>query len=281
MGSKYSVIQYLPNPIAQERINIGIVAFDESHVKTRFVKSWKRISCFATNDNDIEFLEKFKLNMQKLASMGLLFSDNPNDNAPNLERLNKVAKTWNNSVQFTEPRGSLDDPETLLDDIAEDFLLEPPSPKPSLFRDRQAAVRATRKKIKLVVDSFGKEAKEFYKKDYKLQGELGSHKCDIAVANGKVFLAAQAISFEVKTNELAINSTSWLISDVKKIDPKIPIGVVMFPPKEEFNRFEQSKKLYNESKSIYESLKAEIIHENDVESWTYDRLGKEFASLLL
>ncbi|MBD2294685.1 DUF3037 domain-containing protein [Anabaena sphaerica FACHB-251] len=29
MASKYSVIQYVPDPIADQRINIGVIAFDK------------------------------------------------------------------------------------------------------------------------------------------------------------------------------------------------------------------------------------------------------------
>jgi Protein of unknown function (DUF3037) len=28
MASRYSIIQYVPNPIADERINIGVLAFE-------------------------------------------------------------------------------------------------------------------------------------------------------------------------------------------------------------------------------------------------------------
>lgn len=280
MVSRYSIIQYVPNPIADERINIGIVAFNDHLVKTRFVKSWRRINCFAISNDDIEFLKDFQCKMQKSASLGLLFSNDPDDKHQNLNRLTKIAQSWNNSVQFTEPRGSLDDPETLLDDIAGDLLIEPCLAKPQTFRDRQDAVKITRNKIRSVINGFGEEAKRYYQQDYKLQGELSQNKFDVAVANGKIFLAAQAVSFEININELVIGSTSWLISDVKKMQPLIPIGVVMLPPKEESCRFDQLNRTYSESKSMYESLGAETICEDDIESWANDRLGKDFFALV-
>ncbi|MGL4618228.1 MAG: DUF3037 domain-containing protein [Chroococcidiopsis sp.] len=30
MASRYSIVQYVPNPITDERINIGVVAFDDT-----------------------------------------------------------------------------------------------------------------------------------------------------------------------------------------------------------------------------------------------------------
>lgn len=280
MVSRYSIIQYVPNPIADERINIGIVAFNDRLVKTRFVQSWKRVACFAKYDSDVDFLKDFQCKIEKLASLNLLFSDDANDIDRNLDRLNRVAKSWNNSVQFTEPRGSLEDVETLLDDISEDFLIEPSQPKRLTVRDRQAAVKVTKRKVRSVLESFGKSAKEYYKTDHGLQGELSNNEFDVAVANGKTFLALQAISFEVNTNDLLISSTSWRIADVRKIQPNVPIGVVMLPPVQESTRFEQSKKIYKDCQLMYESLGAETIQENDIESWTNDRLGKDFAALV-
>ena len=128
------------------------------------------------------------------------------------------------------------------------------------------------------MDDFGEDAKEYFKTDYKIRGEYSTNKCDVAVANGRVFLATQAISFEIKTNEHIRNSVSWLISDVKKINPSVPIGIVMLPPKRESKRFEESMQIYDACQSTYRSLGAETINESDLESWTYDRLGKEFAT---
>ena len=280
MSSKYSIIQYVPNPIADERINIGIVAFNDQLVRTKFVKSWKRVRCFATNDSDIDYLQEFKDNLNKLASLGLLFSDAIEDKSQNLERLNKISRSWGNSIQFTEPKGSLEDPDKLLKDIFQDLLIEPAIIKPVNFRDRQAAVQVARRKIKKVLEDFGKEAKEYYKKNHKLKGNHGDNKFDVAVANGKTFLAAQGISFEVQTPEQNISSTSWRISDVKKLQPNTPLGVIMLPPKEESPYFDQAKKAYKDCEERFRSLGADTVEEKDVESWTRDRLGEDFALLV-
>lgn len=280
MVSRYSIIQYVPNPIADERINIGIVAFNNQLVKTRFVKSWKRIRCFALNDSDITLLQEFQEKMQKLASLGLLFSENIEDKIENLDRLNKVAQSWGNSIQFTEPKGSLDDPDTLLKDIVDTLLIEPIEPQVPLFRDRQTAVKVVRKKIKDVLKEFGKDAEEYYKKDYRLTGHYDRHKFDVAVANGKTYFAAQAISFEIQTTEQVISSTSWMISDVKRMQPNIPLGIIILPPNKESPYFEQVEEIYKQSKSTYLSLGAEVVEENNIESWTHDHLGRDFAALV-
>ncbi|AFZ35461.1 hypothetical protein Sta7437_1905 [Stanieria cyanosphaera PCC 7437] len=278
MASRYSIVQYVPNPIADERINIGIVAFNERLVRTRFLKSWKRVRHFAIEDKDIDFLQEFKTHLQKSTSLGLLFSENIEDRESNYERLNKIAQSWGNSIQFTEPRGSLDDPDTLLENIFDILLIEPITSE-TPFRDRQAAAKIATRKVKKVLEKFGEEAKNLLKKDYKLAGHYAKHKFDVAVANGRPFFAAQAISFEIQTTEQLINSTSWMIADVKEIQPATPLAVIVLPPKEESPHYKQLQATYQETMSTYASLGAEIVQENEIEAWTSERLDKELISL--
>ena len=58
MASRYSVIQYVPNPIADERINIGVLAFNEQVVKVHFLSRWDRVRDFG-QVKDIDFLQNF------------------------------------------------------------------------------------------------------------------------------------------------------------------------------------------------------------------------------
>ncbi|MBW4622363.1 MAG: DUF3037 domain-containing protein [Cyanosarcina radialis HA8281-LM2] len=122
MGSKYSVIQYVPNPVANERINIGVLTFNEHEVRVQFLKNWERVRQFGTED--IEFIQNFEHQMSQAVAAGLML---PGDNRdePFPERLNRLTRDWLNSIQFTLPRGSLEDVENLLQDIISTYLTEP------------------------------------------------------------------------------------------------------------------------------------------------------------
>ena len=139
MASRYSVIQYVPNPIADERINIGVLVFDEQAVRVHFLQSWDRVRCFGLSE-DIEVLKNFAHEMGEVTKEGLLFPGDRLTNIPAHERLVKVARGWRNGIQFTEPRGSLAGVEQLLDELALTYLLEPPEKRQKL-RDRQAAAK--------------------------------------------------------------------------------------------------------------------------------------------
>ena len=66
MLTSYSVIQFIPDPISGESINIGIVAWDDDGIKTSMIKDWRRVSSFAYGE--IEFLKDFSRQLKLLAS---------------------------------------------------------------------------------------------------------------------------------------------------------------------------------------------------------------------
>lgn len=273
MASKYSIVQYVPNPIANERINIGVVAFNEEEVRVQFLTNWERVRNFGMED--ITFLKTFARRMSEAADCGLIFpGDNPN--APYQERLNKIAQDWLNSIQWTEPRGSLEDVDSLLEDIASNFLVDLNSQKPHR-RDRDAAARLTTSKFKKVFKQYVKnDAKELLKTNYSVQGSHDKHKFDAVVANGRPYLAAHGISFEVKVPEHLQNSLSWMITDVRQYQPNFPIAIMALPPKKDFNNYQELQQTYRQATSTFSELGAKVLAEDEVENWLLERLDKAY-----
>lgn len=275
MASKYSIVQYVPNPIADERINIGVVAFDDNDVRVQFLNNWSRVQAFGRED--IHFLRDFAKRMNFAASEGLLFPGDEPDGTPKHERLKKIARGWMNSIQFTEPRGSLDNVESLLEDIAQTYLVNIFYPKTK--RNRQDAARITTSIIRKALISYDDKPaiKEMFKNDFPVKGSHKEHKFDAVVANGKPYFAAHGISFEVHIPESLQDSISWMISDVKKSDPTLPIGIVALPPKQEWPDYEKLNKMYQTTISTYRSLGAEVLEENQVQPWASHTLDELVA----
>lgn len=123
MASYYSIIQYVPNPIANERINIGVLIFDDKEIKVKFLKNWNRVKNFCMGD--ITFLRDFESQMQKAVAQDLLFPGDSLLDQPRQERLQRVSESWMNSVQFTEPNFSLKPVDKLLEDSIKKYLIEP------------------------------------------------------------------------------------------------------------------------------------------------------------
>ena len=137
MASRYSIIQYVPNPIANERINIGVIVFDEEIVKVHFLRSWERINSFGKEDT--KFLRDFAKRMDESSKNGLLFpNDDPNSGQSRVERLRNVSQEWINSIQFTEPRGSLEDIDSVFQDVIRTYLVDK-IPSQQNIRDDQTS----------------------------------------------------------------------------------------------------------------------------------------------
>ena len=123
MASYYSIVQYVPNPIANERINIGVLIFDEKEIKVKFLENWRRVENFCMGD--ITFLHEFESQMQQAVSQGLLFPGDSLSDQPRQERLQRVSENWMNSIQFTEPNCSLKPVDKLLEDSIKTYLIKP------------------------------------------------------------------------------------------------------------------------------------------------------------
>jgi hypothetical protein len=272
MVSRYSVIQFVPDPIADERINFGVLVFDEDEVMVRFLNNWERVQCFGMED--IDFLKNFAHEMHKAASSGLLFPGDVQNDLPRQEKLIKISCGWINSIQFSEPHGSLESLESLLEDSVKTYLREPPVEKKSKLRDRQAAARIVTSGIReSLKQRFGDQAKGLLKKGYALPGHQMEHKFDATVANGKPILSAHGISFEVQTPETMITSLAFMISDLKESRPNFPLAVVALPPSDESSEYRRLEKIYTKTINIYHRMGASVLEEEEVAEWTSEHLG--------
>ncbi|MBD2150430.1 DUF3037 domain-containing protein [Pseudanabaena sp. FACHB-1277] len=273
MASQYSVIQYVPNPIADERINIGVLAFNDQVVRVHFLQNWKRVKQFG--NEDVSFLREFADRMEESAARGSFFLEDVSKDIPKHQQIIKVARGWMNSIQFTEPCGSLLDVDSLLEDAAETYLIEIENiednlPKKIFPRDRKVASKIANKTVKQVLKELkGEQAQEYFKTS--LAGKHEGHKLDAVVANGKPYLAVHGLSFEVHSPKSVLDALSWAIVDVKNSYQGLPFGVLLLPPKRELREL---TKAYETAIEKYEDLGAIVLKENDLEDWTNQTLAQ-------
>ena len=269
MASRYSVIQYVPNPIADERINIGVLVFDEEIVKVHFLYSWERVNSFGGENT--RFLRDFAKHMEESSKNGLLFpNDDPNNGQTRVDRLRKVARGWINSIQFTEPRGSLENVDSVFEDTIRTYLVDE-IPTEQNGRDRKVAKRIVASSVKNVLkERLGKRASEYLKKDAQaiVKGVSDSHNFDVLVANGRPYLAAHGVSFEVQITKDTLDSLSWWIKDVKELNSNFPLAVVTLPPKPEFDSYSQLCEVYDRTRTTYKKLGAAVLEEDELSTWT-------------
>lgn len=119
MASHYSVVQYVPDSVIDERVNIGVIVFDENVVLSRFLSDWRRVHAFG--GEDVKFLKDFASEVVGKSGVAQKSLREQVRALANDDILG-MAESWSHAIQLTTPRGSTLDVEGLLVDVASRFL---------------------------------------------------------------------------------------------------------------------------------------------------------------
>jgi hypothetical protein len=272
MTSKYSVIQFVPNPVTDERINIGVLAFSEEEVEVRFTSNWIRVRRFA--GDDISFLKELVAEIESAASANLVLPGFERGPRLNERLIEEMIGEWANSVQFTEARASLKSVKDLIKNISTQFLIQPVQHERE-YRDRMTAVKIAKIYARNALEEkMGKEkAAHLLHTQHDVDGKYGPHTFDAVIANGVPYAVLQAVSFELPlASELdqSVDALAFKISDVRQVQPKMPIGVLALPPKS--SSPSRAKKIYDRAIFTYKGLKAAVIDEHMAQKWMRDQV---------
>jgi hypothetical protein len=254
--SYYTVAQYVPDAVTDERVNIGVIAFDEHSIRPAFLRRWRRVSQFAGPLDVVPALRELAESFTDAAS-----SESPWGAGPlTVDRITALTADWTHSVQFTVPRASTLDVDALIADIAPRLLVEPRARKRQ-FRDKRVAVTLAKRSLERALK--GRPAANLaLLTAADLDGDLAHHRFDLALANGRVKLAAQGLSFEGNPPHLQreVDATAWAIDDIRKRDAEVQLSVIALPPRSQ-------SKTYTSAKRIFEGLDAEVVEESAADLW--------------
>ncbi len=269
MPTEYSILQYCPKPLSGERINFGVVCASDTDVAVRVLSSWTRLKNFS--QRDVGFLKAFSTRLQQATrhvhtSPGAVLPAEWTRND-----LRRMAETWSNSIQLTEPRTSILEPKALLDSIYETFVSESLKTA-SPARGRKDAKESLRDSIRHALSlrlSDAATVRTLMRRS-SLDGRAESHPFDTIVGNGTPSFVAQALSFEADAtlpSEDALRALAFRIEDVKKLHPELPFAVFALPPVSEFHG-EQTNERMSRATKILESVDVPIVTEEKFEAWS-------------
>jgi hypothetical protein len=111
MTSYFSQIQYVPDPITGERVNIGIVVIDSNGCQFQFVQDWRRPSQFG--GEDVGFLREFAEEASRDGSGWFVAAG-----AAPSESLSHALSRWHNKIQFSPPMPSIKNRNDLINELA-------------------------------------------------------------------------------------------------------------------------------------------------------------------
>ena len=174
------IIQYVPDSVTDERINIGVSVLADGKAVTHFLTDWTRVRNFA--NRDVSFLKDLVHESKKWDEC----------------TVRRLSKCWLGTIQFSEPMGTLLPPEEALLDGLRRYLFER-TIETRGYRDKCTLVTSVRKNVRSVLGQFwGAKGKALLKcKEVAIAaGEPSPYQFDIPVANGRPYFAVQGVSFE-------------------------------------------------------------------------------------
>jgi hypothetical protein len=261
MTAHYSVAQYVPDPVSDERVNIAVVTWDERRIFARALKDWRRAS--AIGPHGLATIKAITNRLVEISAAQLSLTE-ASAARFDVSALKTMIGTWHHAIQFTPPRGSLKDAEALLAEVGPTFLRDLPARVRRRARSRTTAARiAADLMFRAVQERLPNRANELIGKNGELSGHLESHRVDVILGNGRPFAAVQALSFERADSpslQREVDATAWLVEDVKRKHRTLPVAVFLLPPKGE-------TKTYLRAKKLFPRLNSDLVPEAEMEQW--------------
>lgn len=271
MTTRYSVVQYVPNPLNGESINIGVIGWSDQAAVVQFVKNFARARQFGGKEiGFLRGLSKELIATVKSRNVDLFESDSFNK-----EELEKMILNWGGCIQFTSPRGSLEPVEQVVQSAASLFLVEPRLRR-RIGRSKAQAVSIAYKHVREAVLKYRpKDTEKLIHKREVVQGSLEPHKFDVVLKNGHLVGALNALSFEAKSSgdwQREVDSLAWSIDDVRKNDKSLPVGVYLLKGTSAEARRQQQR-----VDSIIGGLGAKVIEsDSQLDAWA-DKAAAAFG----
>lgn len=265
MTAYYTLVQYFPDLTAEERMNVGVIAWDDKHVCSQFLSQWNRVRSFGRGD--IGFLRDFAKQVNLATSEQLRLPGLDKDGKLDPHRLEKMIGTWQNSIQFSEPRGSVQDAKTLLRHVAPIFLQELSRVRAKRARSHRTAASIAMKSLSAAVCEWApEEAERFVRNNAQVEGKLERHRFDVVLTNGKPIAALDAISFEVADEDrlkTEIDALAYSLLDVRNKNEDLPLAVFAL-----LSPGASSSSLYRRASRVWHALDTVILTERKIDTWS-------------
>ena len=284
MPAYYTIVQCVPDPIADERVNVGVIVVHDGEIRSRFVRKWRRIRTFA--QHDIAYVTEFAARIERAAIASVATVTQPvMAGMPSAKRIDEaalrsMAENWSNSIQLTPLQPSLEHPDDLLPNLVGLFLRDPAAKQPR-FRDRQDAARVAVRAVRSAVrDHLGAavEARTVAAPSVLAGKLLSDRRVDLAIKNGRYYLASQSLSFE--THDMAeldqqIEHAIYTLQDIHDRQGNLRIDVLALPPNPDLDGYRKAHERFSGVQQSCKRIGARLILEHDATEW-----ADELASLV-
>jgi hypothetical protein len=93
---------------------------------------------------------------------------------------------------------------------------------------------------------------------------------DLAITNGRIYLASQALSYETHNMsdlDRQVRDAVYTLRDVGEVVPNVQLDLVALPPNSDLKSFPKAEARFRELPQMCEQIGARLIVENEVPGW--------------
>lgn len=247
---QYAVLQYVPDPVRQESVNVGVVVTapgsNTAEVRVLKTQDTARLKWLGFKD-DVGFLHDVADDLAR---------PNPSNSVTVTDVLTSAHQEWAGTIRVTDLRAALhDDPRDLCEELYGRYVANPRTRRQPAYRDRR---QARRKVTTALRERLPRDA---VKPHVKVPGHYETHPFDLGLYNGHLLHAVAAFSFEAPDREALqteVSAYAWAISDVHHVSPYLPVTVVTIGS--------DSRRL-DHAERMYRDLGARLIREGHIDEW--------------
>lgn len=259
MTSKYALVQFYPDPVSDERLDVGVIAWDAAGAHVLFIESWERLDTIGLED--VRLLQDYAESIKERLSegggshldreTGDLAEDLIGDPGPR--------------IRLTPAQSVAQDAPTLISSLAAKFHYSPHRVKRA--RDRRVAASHAFRAI--VSATRGRKSTQFRRLVHArrmIEGKFAEHELDVVLEGDGPFAAVSGLSFEVKSRRRLreeVDATAWVFDDVLRLRPRMPLAVFALPATDP-----EGEAIQSAAAKVFQGLGARMIaEESTVARW--------------
>jgi hypothetical protein len=254
--SKFSIVQYVPNPTSGERVNVGVVILspEAKFASVRFDGATRRAQRIAPSGSDLKFLKQLQTDLEARMPQARGQQKWLGDIVPlSADELERLYRESGNTIQFSEPLASTADPEELEARLIRTYL-------PALrSTSRGRSDLAVRRNVKRVMESAGLD--NLIQSNYRIRGRHDSYTFDFALVNGTPKKIIETKSLEKDDREATrsdIHATGYRIRDLRDNGIQTPVSLVVSSGGNE---------LFDLASRVMDDLGGEVVVEDRAAHW--------------
>lgn len=253
--SHFSIIQFVPDSFADERVNIGLVVIgeDSGFARAIFPEAARRAQRLAATP-PIGAIERLRRELDARSSEHGSQQRLPFGGALSLDDLVRYHDQKANALQFTDPKPSSAEPAGLLKRLEAMYL------RPLPQRRRARGVRAVRGAIRRVFATVG--AGDMLQPDFVIRGSHDEYTFTYGLVNGSLQHVIQATSFQKKDQGQVrddLYSTAYQFEDLRRNKILVPMSLVVAAT--------PVGDLISTARSILTDVQASLVLESELEDW--------------